>query len=165
MDKTVEIIFSFRKFLLNKIEELSVEDLNKIPDNSSNNIIWNLAHLNAVLGALCYKTAALPLPIEEKYFLPFLPGTKPAYYIDASEVQHIKHQLISVMEQLIADLNSGIFKSYHKVEKIESVYGIIVESVDDAIKYILHHEGIHFNAITNIMRRLEQTRSGLDQLI
>lgn len=152
MQKNIDLIFNFRKYLLAKIDSFSAEELNYIPENFNNNIIWNLGHLNAVLQALCYRNSGLPIPLEEKYFYPFLPGTKPSDFIDENEINIIKQQFITTVQQIQIDLENGLFKQYNKPEKIEQIYNIQLISISDAIDYITHHEGIHFNAILMLKR-------------
>jgi len=155
MDKSLEIIINFRKFLLAKIETLTVEQLNTIPEHFSNNIIWNVAHMNAVLQALCYANSGLPILVDENYFHPFLPGTKPVNVISENKVNNIKEQFITSLSQLNKDLDLGLFRTYKKAEKIEKVYNINVETIDDAIKYVTHHDGSHYHAILALKRTIE----------
>lgn len=156
MSKNLEIILSFRKKLLAKTEALSAEQLNKIPEGFGNNIIWNLAHMDAVLQALCYRNSGLPFTVDEKYVLPFLPGTKPGDFIPAAEIEIIKAQFISNVEQVNADLDKGVFKIYQKVERIEKVYNIRVETIYDALSYATHHEGIHLHAVSSLMKQINK---------
>ena len=157
MNKNVEIIINFRKYLLNNIDLLNAEQLNHIPENFNNNIIWNIGHLNAVLQALCYKSSGLPIKTEEKYYHPFLSGTKPSGLIDETEIKTIKQQFIKTVEELNTDLQNGLFKTYIKVARIEKVYNIQVETINDALDYVTHHEGIHLHAILSLKRVMENT--------
>src|SRR4051812_15438970 len=109
MNKSIEIILNFRRLLLTKIEILTVEELNFIPENYSNNIAWNLGHLNAVMQALCYKSSQLPVTINNDFFSPFLPGTRPSHFMDRSTIEIIKQQLFTAVNQLNTDLESGLF--------------------------------------------------------
>ena len=154
MNKSLEIILNFRRILLSRIESLTTEQLNAIPVSYNNNIIWNLAHMNAVMQNLCYTCSGLPITIDEKYFQRFMPLTKPEGFIGDAEVLVIKTELISSVEKLNKDLEDGIFQSYTEVERIRRVYNIGVSSIDDAIRYTTHHEGIHFNAVLNMKRML-----------
>lgn len=152
MSKEIEIILNFRKYLLTQINGLSVEDLNYVPENHNNNIIWNLGHLNAVVQALCYRSSQLPLRIDDPYFASFLPGTSPNHYIVLTEIDIIKQQLITSIAGLNKDLEKGLFTTYHPVEKVKTVYDIDITTIDDALKYIIHHEGVHYNAIMQLKR-------------
>ncbi len=157
MNKNIEIILNFRKHLLNQIDSLTVEQLNLIPENFNNNIVWNMGHLNAALQVICYKSSGLPIKIGESYFRPFLSGTKPSDFIDENEIQTIKQEFIGTVEELNIDLENGLFKTYNKVERIEKVYNIQIETINDAIDYVTHHEGIHFHAILTLKRIIENT--------
>src|SRR6476660_6308335 len=100
MHPQIETIRKTRTALLTLIQELSVEELNEIPAGFNNNIIWNVAHLVAAQQGVCYLRAGLPLRIEEKYFLPYKPESKPAHYVAAEEVEAIKALLFSTLDQL-----------------------------------------------------------------
>lgn len=155
MNKSIEIILNFRKLLLLRIEPLTEEQLNLIPSGFSNNIIWNLGHMNAVLQALCYRNSKLPLTVENNSFLPFLPGTKPEESLNSNSIKLIKQQFIDSVNQLDKDLQTGVFKEYERSERIEKVYNIKVETVSDALKYVTHHDGIHFHAIMALRKVIE----------
>jgi len=45
MQNQIDTLLITRKFLLKITEDLTIEQLNKIPDGFKNNIAWNLAHL------------------------------------------------------------------------------------------------------------------------
>jgi hypothetical protein len=156
MNKNIEIIFGFRRFLLSKIETLTVEQLNMIPEHFNNNIIWNIGHMTAVVNGLCYRNSGLPAVIDENYIHPFLSGTKPKEFINEYEINIMKQQFINIVSRLNTDLESGVFEHYKKAEKIEEVFGIKVETVSDAIKYLTLHDGIHFHAIFTLKRILEK---------
>lgn len=152
MTKNIEIILSFRKQLLTKIGSVSAEQLNVIPKNFNNNIIWNLGHMNTVLQALCYRSSGLQIKMDEDDFKQFMSGTKLSDFITESEIKTIKDQLVKSPEELQSDLENGLFKTYNKVERIEKVYGINVETINDALDYVTFHDGIHYNAILTLKR-------------
>ena len=90
MNKKLEKIKSFRLFVLKEISSLTSEQLNLIPEGYSNNIIWNLGHLVSASQAICYKRAGLAVTIDDNYFTPFLPATKPGNFINSEEIEIIK---------------------------------------------------------------------------
>ncbi len=47
MNNKIEKIKKTRRFLLNLVSELSTDQLNEIPPDFNNNIIWNMGHLIA----------------------------------------------------------------------------------------------------------------------
>jgi hypothetical protein len=152
MDKRIEKIKGFRTFLLQQIEELTIDQLNKIPEGFNNNIIWNIAHMIAAEQNICYVRSGLPVIIGDKYFSPYLPGTKPTSFIDENDVAVIKEFFISTIDQLNADLNHNAFANYTPSVAIPKTYGFEVNNINDALEYLLYHEGLHSAYVTTLKR-------------
>ena len=89
MNTKIENIKNFRLFLLKQIDYLTTKQLNEIPSGFNNNIIWNLGHLICVQQNMCYVKAALPVTVDDKYFSPYLPGTKPESFVEEQEIKNI----------------------------------------------------------------------------
>jgi len=140
MHPQIETIRKTRTALLNLIQDLSVEELNEIPAGFNNNIIWNVAHLTAAQQGVCYLRAGLKLQIDEKYFLPFKPETKPEQFVDAEEVETIKQMLFSTIDQLETDYEQNAFAEYIPWT---TRYGVEIRNIDDAISFLPFHEGLH----------------------
>src|SRR5688572_31337839 len=112
MQKQLETIRKTREALLNVIQDLSVEELNEIPEGFNNNIIWNVAHLTAAQEGVCYLRAGLPPVIDQKYLMKYKPESKPTEFVSAEEIEQIKSMLFSSLEQLETDLQKNIFSNY-----------------------------------------------------
>ncbi|RYY29666.1 MAG: DinB family protein [Sphingobacteriaceae bacterium] len=149
MIQQIENIKSVRKYLLNLVAELSPEQLNKIPEGFSNNIIWNLAHLTATQQRICYVRSGLKPVVQDQYIVPFIPGTKPEGFIDAAEIETIKSLFISVIEELESDYKKSFFTGY---EEITVRYGVTLTNIDDAVNFLPYHEGYHTGVITELMK-------------
>lgn len=149
MHQQIETIRKTRQALLNVIQDLSVEELNEIPEGFNNNIIWNLAHLTAAQQGVCYLRAGLPLVIEEKYFLQYKPESKPVEFVSAEEIELIKQMLFSTLDQLETDLQSSIFGYYIPWT---SRYGVAINSIEDAVNFLPFHEGLHLGYIMALKR-------------
>ncbi|HWZ34930.1 MAG TPA: DinB family protein [Mucilaginibacter sp.] len=149
MTKAIETIKLTRTSLLDAVKDLSIEQLNKIPAGFNNNIIWNLAHLVAAQQNICYKRAGLEPVIEERFFTPFLPGTKPEAFISAGDVERIKGLLFSTLDQLEAGLQSGKFANY---TPWTTRYGNSINSGEEAAAFLPFHEGIHTGYIWALKR-------------
>ena len=66
-----------RKNFIGLIESLTTEQLNKIPDRFSNNIIWNFGHNVVTQQLLCYKLAGKEPYMNEEIINEFRKGSKP----------------------------------------------------------------------------------------
>lgn len=148
----IDKIRKFRLFVLKQISALTTEQLNFIPPGYNNNVIWNVGHIVATTQALCYKRAGLPCTISDHYVGPFLPTTKPDRVISEEEIVVIKDLLMTTLDTLELDLTRDIFKNYTPSERIKEVYGIDIVTVDDAIDFLVYHDGFHSGYIISLLR-------------
>jgi len=149
MRRLIDIIKQPRLLVLKEIENFSTEQLNKIPEGFNNNIAWNLGHMIAAQQGICYKRSGLDTTITEDFFHTYKPGTKPEKIIDTAEITFIKEQLFTTLEQLEADMNTGIFVNYTQVM---TRYGIELNSIDEAISFLPFHEGLHIGYIMSLRK-------------
>ena len=149
MRRLIDIIKQPRLLVLKEIENFSTEQLNKIPEGFNNNIAWNLGHMIAAQQGICYKRSGLDTTITEDFFHTYKPGTKPEKFIGTAEITFIKEQLFTTLEQLEADMNTGIFVNYTQVM---TRYGIELNSIDEAISFLPFHEGLHIGYIMSLRK-------------
>lgn len=152
MNTKIEKIKNFRHYLLKQIEDLSTQQLNKIPKGYNNNIIWNLGHLIVAQQNMCYVKAGLPIAVEDKYFSSFMSGTKPENFIEELEIKNINEIFISSIDKLQSDFDKNKFMNYSTSIAIQNIYGFEVNNINSALEYILYHEGIHAGYIF-VMRK------------
>ena len=148
----MEILGKTRANFLNVIEDLTIEQLNEIPSGFNNNIIWNLGHLLATQQSLCYLKANLKMTIDEQYFLNYKPETKPNGFVESTEVEKIKALFISVVGNLDSDYIKNVFTGY---TSWTNRYGIEITNIDDAIAFVLFHEGIHLGYVMALKRLIK----------
>ena len=154
MNKKIDNIKNFRLFLLKQIDGLSTQQLNHIPAGYNNNIIWNLGHLIAVVQNMCYARSGLPITVEDKYFSPYISGTKPEKFIDEQETKSIRELFITSIDKLQSDLDENIFSNYSPSVMIQKVYGFEVTNINEAIDYLVYHEGLHHGYILSMKHLL-----------
>lgn len=152
MEKQFEIIRQTRKFLLNLISDLSIDELNEIPPGFNNNIIWNLGHMVAAQAGVCYVRGGLSLPIDEQFFLAYKPDSKPTRAVSEAEFESIKEMMFSTLDDLIADYNNRAFEGY---KSWTNRYGVEHKSIEDTITFLLFHEGLHMGYIMAQKRALK----------
>ncbi len=150
MNTKLDKIKNFRLCLLKQIQSLTTEQLNHIPAGYNNNIIWNLAHLVSAEQTMCYVRAGLQVTVEDKYFTPYLSGTKPAEFVGVQDIAAIKALLITSIDRLQTDLDKNIFVNYTPSVMIPKVYGFEVTNVDEAFEYLVYHEGYHSGCILSL---------------
>ncbi len=152
MEKKIKKIKQFRLFLLNQVEALTAGQFNTIPEGYNNNIIWNIGHLISAQQNMCYVKAGLPVVVSNSFFSTYLSGTKPGAFVDDAAIAVIKELLISTIDQLQTDYDKKIFANYTPSAAILKVYGFEVNNIDDALEYLLYHDGLHSGYITALKR-------------
>jgi len=151
MTKQIETIRKIRSVLLEHLKDLSTEQFNQIPHGFNNNIIWNLGHIISVQQGICYKRAGLPTLISDDFFERFKPGSKPEGIISDDEIAHIKQLLFTTLDQLETDYNKQIFSNY---TAWSTRHGMEIAGIDDGIKFLLFHEGLHSGNIMTMKQFL-----------
>jgi hypothetical protein len=153
MEKQFDILRKTRSHLLHFISDLTIEELNEIPAGFNNNIIWNVGHLLASQQGLCYLRSGNKPVIDEKYFLKYKPDTKPEGFISSAELEDIKQLFLSVIDQLESDYGDSLFANY---TPWTNRYGIEINSIEDVVKFVLFHEGLHLGYVMALKRLVKK---------
>jgi hypothetical protein len=152
MEKQFEIIRQTRQFLLKIFNELSVEEVNTIPAGFSNNIVWNFGHIIAAQQGVCYLRAGLPSHIDRALFDLYKPDSKPETFINAEQIEELKGLMLSTIDHLEEDLEQNMFANY---PAWTTRYGVELSSIEDAVQFLLFHEGLHIGYIMALRRAVK----------
>ncbi len=151
MNFTSTITQTNRVILKRFLEEISLADLNKVPEGFSNNIIWNIAHVVVIQQLLIYRLSGLPIHVSEEMVSKYRNKTKPEGDVTQAEVEEIKVLLESLPIQTEKDIAAGIFKTY--TEYTVSL-GVTLTNVAEAIEFNNFHEGIHLGYILALRKAI-----------
>lgn len=149
MQDTFEVNRTSRKMLSSYFENYTLEQLNKIPEGFSNNLIWNIAHVVVTQQILVYKLSGLPMSISDEMAELYRKGTKPERDVTQAEADEIKALLFKTVDQVEADYNSGIFVNY---QEYPTSTGFILKSAVGAIEFNNFHEGLHIGIMMSIRK-------------
>lgn len=149
MHQTFEITRTSRKVLSQFLDNYTLEQLNKIPEGISNNLIWNIAHIIVVQQMLVYQLSGLPMMVSEDMVNKYKKGTRPESDVTQQEVDEIRSLLFETINRTKADFNSNIFKNYHE---FTSMSGFTMRNVEDALAFNYYHEGVHTGIMMNIRK-------------
>jgi hypothetical protein len=156
MKNDIERLKKTRIFLLGLLKDLTIEQLNEIPKGFNNNIIWNLGHLIASQQGLCYTRAGIKQVISTEFFDRYKSQTKPSGIISEEEIAAIKNLSVSVLDQLEEDYNKQLFSNY---EAFNTRYDVPITNIDDAIDFLLFHEGLHMGYIMAMKKSLTKNEN------
>ena len=76
MTWTFDICLKNRKILEGFLNQFTLEELNKVPEGFSNNIIWNIAHVIVTQQLLVYRNSDLPMFVSDNMVDNYKKGTK-----------------------------------------------------------------------------------------
>jgi hypothetical protein len=142
MKEVLKFIIDARKTFIQLIDELSIEQLNEIPEGFNNNIIWNFGHIVVTTPLLCYvRTGIWKDSSTVNYVSSYGKGTKPTYFVTKEEVEELKKLAISSIESIEADYNEGKLSQITPFET--STYGAVLNNIEDVLITIGGHDNIH----------------------
>ncbi len=141
MPINIDVIRKTNQTFVGMMNELSIEQINTIPVNFNNNVIWNFAHSLAVQQAFFYGLSGLPNTIENEFINRYKKGTKPEGFVTEIEVNNIIKMFANAIDVFEKDYKNGIFKEYHHYT---TSIGFILTNIDEAIQAASFHDGWHF---------------------
>lgn len=152
MTKHFEIQHATRTNILSAIKDLTVEQLNQVPEGFNNSIIWNVAHVIVTQQLLVYGLSDCPFTIDNSLIERFRKGTSADKPLTESEIENLKSSLISTADACQKDYEKGIFKTY---KTYPTSYNITLEAVEDGILFNNIHEGLHYGYIMAMKKLLK----------
>lgn len=144
MPEQFDVLRKIRTHLLEFTNVFTPKQLNYVPENFNNNIIWNLAHMTAAQQGVCYKRSGLDVRVGEDFYTSYTAGTKPQKELSEAEIQNIKQLLFTSVDQLQEDYQNNIFKHYNSWT---TRYGVTLNNIEDVIQFLIFHDGLHIGYI------------------
>lgn len=151
MEYTFRINTLSRNVFLKFLENHTLEQLNKIPEGFSNNLIWNIGHIVVVQQMLVYKLSGLSMMISDEMVAKYMKGTKPDGNVTQDEVLELKALLFSTLEKTQKDFQDNVFKDY---KEFTTSAGYTVTNAHDAMEFSNYHEGLHTGVVMQIKKFL-----------
>ena len=151
MDFTFDIALKTRIIFYNILETLTLDQLNVKPKGFNNTIFWNIKHVVITQQLIIYRFSELPVLVTENEIETYKKGTKSEGKATIEDIELLKYQLFSTLEQTKKDYQKGLFKKF--TEYTVSTKSILT-SIDEALAFNNFHEGIHFGYILAMKKTL-----------
>lgn len=130
-------------------EDYSLEQLNKVPQGFSNNLIWNIGHIVVSQQMLVYSATGNTPMVSQELINKYMRGTKPEGDVTQVEVDLIKSLLFEPVIKTEEDYRSGLFTTY---TPRKTQLGFDLQTVEDAITFNNYHEAIHLGIMMGIRK-------------
>ena len=153
MKKEFEQLRKTRMGLLYQVQDLDIAQLNKIPEGFNNNIIWNIGHIFTGQQRICYLRSGLKPVLEIPVLSDYTPQSKPFSMIEEKEIINLKKLFVPMVDRLEEDYEKQLFVNY---ETFSTPYGFDIASIDDAIRFMIFHEGLHAGYIQAMKRMIDK---------
>ena len=115
-----------------------------VPDGFSNHVLWNLAHVVVTQQLLVHGLSGLPLRVPDAWVQAYRKGTSAATGESVASYDDVRRAALELPSRTASDLEAGRpaeFKTY------TTTPGVVLESVEDADRFNLYHEGLHLGSI------------------
>lgn len=153
MNFTFSVFEKTRGFFKTYLEQLSLEDLNKIPNGFNNNIIWNIGHIVATEQLLIYKLSGLPMMVSDEFVNAYRKGSKPEGDVTQDDVDVISKLLSETIKKTKTDYKENAFSNFQ--EYTPETTGTTLHNVDDALDFALFHEGVHLGIVMSLLKAVK----------
>lgn len=148
--RDIDLLTQFRQAIAGATTGLDDEALNRIPQGFNNHIRWNIGHLVVTQQLLCYQLAGLEMAVDADLVTNFRKGSSPKDWTgdmpSYGELVELFHALPKQMRQ---DFDAGRFNDY---QEYTTSTGIVLSSIEDAVRFNNIHEGIHLGYILALKR-------------
>ncbi|WP_299255129.1 DinB family protein [uncultured Cytophaga sp.] len=151
MKPQFDLIRKTRSFLLDAVKDVSNDQFNKIPQGFKNNIIWNMGHIIAAQQGLCYVRSNVPIVVDEGYMKLFKPDTKPEGQLSADAIDTLKKLMLPIVDRLETDYRQQSFAAF---KPFKNRYGVEIQTIEDALNFLVYHDGVHFGCIMALKKMI-----------
>jgi DinB superfamily len=153
MKDALEIIRKTRASFIGMTKNLSIEQMNLIPEGFNNNLIWNFGHIVVVQQGLCYGLAGLPQNVDKSLAIKYKKDSIPDSFISAEEFEALKSLSVSLIDTFEADIAKGIFPTNY--QPFMTLLGVEIDSLEKAISFNAYHEGLHYGYAMSLKRAVK----------
>lgn len=140
-----ETLRQTRRSLVAVVDALPEAARTTIPDGFNNHILWNAGHLAATEQMLTFGLAGLPLDLPDGFVADLRKGSSPRSWQRAWRWPEVRELLLALPDRTEAAYRAGDFAPFAR--PYTTTPGVVLASVDDAVRFNLYHEGLHLGAI------------------
>ena len=151
MKRNFEILKTSQQNICTILDGMTLEAINEIPENYSNNLAWNFGHIIVTQQLLFYKLSNLTPKIKRTLIDKYKKESKPTEAISAQELSDLKEMMVSFTILSEEDYNNGVFKEY---APYMTSYNVELRTIEDAISFNNVHTGIHFGYMLCLKKAL-----------
>jgi hypothetical protein len=134
----VQAMRAMRALIRKRIGTVDEATFRRVPEGFNSNLAWQVGHLAVTPALLVYGRCKQQPPLDEELITAFRKGTAPG---DGSE-RWSREELLTAMDAIVDSIEAeaGDFTDF---EEYETSAGITLSSVDEVLRFLGVHDGIH----------------------
>jgi len=152
---SADILVRTRQNLHDLIKDLSQEQWFDQPEGFANNIAWNVGHLIFAQQGLTYTRLGLKPDMTRQYAKMYSPGTSPADWERKPDTDELLDKLVALPQKLADDVAAGVFDNLELPTESPIPGMPLPESIEHAMIFNQHHEGMHLGVIVSLMDNIK----------
>ena len=150
MKTEIAIFRATRKNTLDTVKNLTLEQVNKIPEGFTGNIAWHLGHMVCTHRGLVYQLNGAGSDLEKDFVMKYKKDSVPETPIDREEWNFILDKLISQADDLEKDLaNEEVWGDTHEYP---TSYNFTITTLLEAVKFSNIHQALHLGYVLALKR-------------
>lgn len=154
-----EYIKQTRHVFTQLVNELSIEDINTIPDGFRNNIGWNFGHIVVSTQGLCYLRTNIAPDRKIPFAASYAKGTVPTSLISPEEIATLKSQAVETVLQIEQDYKDGIFVDISPFAT--ATYGTNMDTIEKVLAVTLAHDNLHLGYALAIRKAVQEQKQSI----
>jgi hypothetical protein len=151
----LKILEQGRKNTFGIASQLSLDELNCIPEGFNNNIFWNIGHAVVCQHLMIYGLTGNEIVLPPAWTSLFKRGSKPEGAYSQELLLEIKEASLNSLADIQSDYSSGKFENY---KPFQTMFGNLVSNIDEAIVFNNVHENIHLGIILSLRRAVNHNK-------
>lgn len=152
MSTETDLFKTTRQNTLHTVKDLTLEEVNKIPDGFTGNIAWHTGHMVATHRGLVYQLNGASGDFEKEFVMKYKKDSKPEAPISQEEWDFILGKLISQADDLERDLaNEEMWGDTHEYT---TSFNYTITNLEEAVKFNNMHQALHLGYIMAMKRSL-----------
>lgn len=156
MQYALKYIRRINENFIELMSDLTIEQLNEIPEGYNNNIIWNFGHIVNTTPALCYLRTGVDTTFQVPLLAKYNRGTKPGEFVTKEEFEELKGLAFSYLDKIEKDYANGVFQKITPFATITFKYEM--ETMDELLTCITAHVSLHLG-VANAMKKLVKQKA------
>jgi hypothetical protein len=148
----LDLFKATRNNTLEVVKNLTLDQVNKVPEGFTGNVAWHVGHMVATHSGLVYQLNGAPGQFEKEFVLKFKKGSVPESDITQSEWDFILDKLITQVDDLEKDLtNQELWGSNHEYA---TSYNYTITSLEESVRFSNLHQALHLGYVMALKRSI-----------